>query len=153
MNNKVNGDQVLRNPDVLIPLSEACYWRLLFKQSGGWIGQQTPSLGLGWVPHRVIWNVRGSAPFTVQAEHQPRVTNAVMLYELMPERTAEEFVKLPKVGLQVSQTHISPTQSAWVYPPNYKRWLLWAGLLIAVLVLARMAWSLLKASQPTKAQC
>jgi len=54
---------------------------------------------------------------------------------------------LPKASVQVSDDYRSPTQSAWVTPPDYKRWLLWAGLLVGVLVLAGMAWSLLKSSK------
>jgi hypothetical protein len=145
----VKDGKMVRNPDVPIPVREARYWRLQFHPAGGGIGQQTPSLSLGWVPHTVIWNARGAAPFTLQVGHQPSVTNAVMLHELMPnlgKENNESLLKLPNATLQVGHGASLPTQSAWVTPPDYKRWLLWAGLLIGVLVLAGMAWSLLKSS-------
>lgn len=143
----VKAGQETRNPDVLIPINEARYWRLQFHQAGGGIGQQTPSLSLGWVPHTVIWNARGPAPFTMQVGHQPKLTNRVMLHELVPENHQPTMRTLPKASVQVSDDYRSPTQSAWVTPPDYKRWLLWAGLLVGVLVLAGMAWSLLKSSK------
>jgi len=138
------------NPDIVIQPHEARFWRLQFHQTSGGIGQQNPVLQLGWVPNTVVWNARGQGPHTMQLGQQPSMTNRLALADLMPQYTQEKLKQLPKATLTaVDGAPTDAVQSSWVSPPDYKRWLLWAGLFVGVLVLAGMAWSLLKSSKQT----
>ena len=144
----------VNNPDIVIRPHEARFWRLQFHQASGGIGQQNPGLRVGWAPQTVVWNARGQAPYTLQVGHQPSMSNVLALDDLMPHYTQEKLQQLPKAALTFTanaSVSASPTQSAWVSPPDYKRWLLWAGLLVGVLVLAGMAWSLLKTTNKESA--
>ncbi|MDP1765819.1 MAG: DUF3999 domain-containing protein [Methylotenera sp.] len=136
------------NPDVLLNASAARYWRLQFNQSSGGIGAENPKLSLGWLPQTVVWNARGPAPFNLQIGADQKIINAVGITSLIPEYKIEKVMQLPIANLtvEVSANNDSTAQAgnAWETPIDYKRWLLWSGLLLGVLLLAGMAYSLIK---------
>ncbi|MDP1659944.1 MAG: DUF3999 domain-containing protein [Methylotenera sp.] len=137
------------NPDVLLNATASRYWRLQFNQSSGGIGAENPKLSLGWLPQTVVWNARGQAPFSLQVGVDQKIVNAVGIASLIPDYKIEKVLQLPKASLtaEVSANNSSPEQAsnAWVAPIDYKHWLLWGGLFLGVLLLAGMAYSLLKA--------
>jgi hypothetical protein len=136
------------NPDVVLSPTVARYWRLQFNQSSGGIGAENPSLSLGWLPSTVVWNARGQAPFTLHVGEKPSIVNNVSIASLIPDYKIEKILALVKSGitLEVSANNTTTEQVAntWVAPIDYKRWLLWGGLFLGVLLLAGMAFSLLK---------
>jgi hypothetical protein len=136
------------NPDVALSPTVARYWRLQFNQSSGGIGAENPSLSLGWLPSTVVWNARGQAPFTLHVGEKPSIVNNVSIASLIPDYKIEKILALVKSGitLEVSANNTTTEQVAntWVAPIDYKRWLLWGGLFLGVLLLAGMAFSLLK---------
>jgi hypothetical protein len=135
------------NPDIQISQKEARYWRLQFDQSGGGVGQRNPKLRLGWRPHTVVWNARGQGPYVLKVGQPVTPMNTLVLSDLMPDYTLETLKLLPTSTLRsIDPTPVS-VGSTWVSPPDYKRWLLWAGLLIGVAVLIGMAWSLFKTTK------
>ena len=136
------------NPDVVLSPTAARYWRLQFNQASGGIGAENPSLSLGWLPSTVVWNARGQAPFTLHVGEKPSIVNNVSIASLIPEYKIEKIQTLANAGLtlEVSANNSTTEQAAntWATPIDYKRWLLWGGLLLGVLLLAGMAFSLLK---------
>ncbi len=136
------------SPDVALSPTVARYWRLQFNLSSGGIGAENPSLSLGWLPSTVVWNARGQAPFTLQVGEKPGIVNNVSIASLIPDYKIEKIQALAKSGLtlEVSTNNTATEQvtNTWVAPIDYKRWLLWGGLLLGVLLLAGMAFSLLK---------
>ncbi|MDP2070518.1 DUF3999 domain-containing protein [Methylotenera sp.] len=139
------------NPDVLLNATAARYWRLQFNQSGGGIGAENPNLSLGWLPQTAVWNARGAAPFSLQVGEDQKFINTVDIAQLIPDYKIENVLQLTKASLTavVSANNLptGQTANAWVAPIDYKRWLLWAGLFLGVLLLAGMAYSLLKADR------
>lgn len=144
----VQNGQSIQNPDLTIPPTVARYWRLQFNQSGGGIGAQNPGLTLGWVAPVVVWNARGQPPYTLHVGQGHRNVNRVPIYRLLPEYVPEKARMLPPAELSPAAAQAKPG-STWVRPVDYKRWMLWGGLFLGVLLLGWMAVSLLK-SQPRR---
>ena len=138
------------NPDILLNTTASRFWRLQFNQASGGIGQENPSLMLGWLPQTVVWNARGQAPFTLQVGENPRIVNTVPIASLIADYKVEKVLQLPNATLSISESknnNINQTAkqtNAWTSTPDYKNWLLWTGLFLGVLLLAGMAYSLIK---------
>lgn len=142
------------NPDITLYPTSARYWRLQFDQNNGGLGQENPGLSVGWLPDTIVWNARGQAPFTLQVGSNPDIVNNVSINSLIPgygaepEQHAKKIQQLSQSDLHadvdaMNQSH-AQNVNAWASPPDYKRWLLWGGLMLGVLLLAGMAYSLLK---------
>jgi hypothetical protein len=142
------------NPDIALYPTSARYWRLQFNQSNGGLGNEDPKLSSGWLPDTLIWNARGKAPFTLQVGNNPSFINHVEVDRLISIDSAAPELKIKKIQ-ELPQSNLNPVAdatkpsdaqitNAWKSPPDYKRWLLWAGLLIGVMLLAGMAYSLFK---------
>ena len=141
--NKQGRDTV--NPDIKINPKVARFWRLQFDQSNGGIGADSPTLSIGWLAKTVIWNARGKVPFTLHLGDNKTSANAVSISNLIPDYTPEKIKAIPVANLSpINNEPAEKNVSPWVGAPDYKRWLLWAGLALGVLFLAGMAYSLLK---------
>lgn len=136
------------SPDVVLSATAARYWRLQFNQSSGGIGTENPNLTLAWLPSTVVWNARGQAPFTLHVGENPSIVNNISITSLIPDYKIEKVQALANAGitLGVSTNKLTTEQvtNTWVAPIDYKRWILWGGLFLGVLLLAVMAFSLLK---------
>lgn len=139
----------LSNADIAIPVTVARYWQLQFSQATGSIGASSPGLALGWPVQTLVWNARGSAPFTLQtgsASSPNRVTIATLMPDFKPEQLAQLPVAViapvptPDTSAATATTTWDTSDSA----QDQQRWWLWGGLALGVLVLAGMAVSLLK---------
>lgn len=141
--NKQGRDTV--NPDIKINPKVARFWRLQFNQSNGGIGAENPTFTIGWLTETLIWNARGKAPFTMHLGDHASTANAVSLSNLMPDYKPEKIKAIPVAVLnpmnnEPAEKNVSP----WITAPDYKSWLLWAGLALGVFLLAGMAYSLTK---------
>ena len=138
------------NLDILLNKTASRFWRLQFNQANGGIGQENPSLMLGWLPQTVVWNARGQAPFTLKIGENPAIVNTVPVTSLVADYKAEKVLQLPNATLSITESKINNVNqtamqtNAWTSAPDYKSWLLWAGLFLGVLLLAGMAYSLIK---------
>lgn len=140
------------NPDITLNTSTWRYWRLQFHASNGGIGAENPTLSLGWVPQTLVWNARGQAPFTLRVGSSPALVNAVDVTSLIPDYKVEKVSQLPKANIavvtlgtgDVTNTSKPSAENSWVSAPDYKTWLLWGGLFLGVLLLAGMAYSLIR---------
>jgi hypothetical protein len=140
--NKQGRDTV--NPDIKLNPKVARYWRLQFNQANGGIGSENPALSVGWLAKTVVWNARGKAPYTLQIGKSSGTVNATLISNLIPDYSAEKIDALPVANLNLINNSTETAQSSWITAPDYKSWLLWAGLALGVLLLAAMAYSLLK---------
>jgi hypothetical protein len=142
----------LLNPNIVINPTVARYWQLQFNEANGGIGAGCPSLELGWQPHTLVWNARGHVPFTLHVGENPNIVNKVNVANLIPDYKLEKIRQLPtalltSVAWDNSLKPITTEGNSWENPIDYKRWLLWGGLVLGVLLLAGMAYSLLKTEQ------
>ena len=130
---------------------DARFWRLQFDQSGGGIGANNPSLSLGWLQPTIIWNARGQAPFTLAVGENPSIVNTIPIATMIPNYNAQKINNLPFANLIITNQNTPSAQatSTWVAPRDYKTWLLWVGLMLGVMLLAGMAYLLLKSERKT----
>ncbi len=140
--NKQGRDTV--NPDIKLNPKVARYWRLQFNQNYGGIGSENPSLSVGWLAKTVVWNARGKAPYTLQIGESSGAENAISISNLIPDYRPKKIAALPTANLNLINNTTEIAQNPWISAPDYKRWLLWTGLALGVLLLAAMAYSLLK---------
>ncbi|MDD2832608.1 MAG: DUF3999 domain-containing protein [Methylotenera sp.] len=136
----------IANPDILLDSTIARFWRLQFNQASGGIGHQNAKLSIGWLPHTIVWNARGNAPYTLHVGEQKEIINAIPVTALIPDYKAETALTLPNANIRLTEAHLNPQNVAnsWVTPSDYKKWILWSGLLLGLLVLAGMAYSLFR---------
>ena len=129
-----------------MPAIDARYWRLQFNQAQGGIGTESPALYLGWLAPTIVWNARGQAPFTLAVGDSPSIVNTIPISTMIPNYGAQTVNNLPVANLIIANQVAQNAQAAntWVTPRDYKTWLLWGGLVLGVLLLAGMAYSLLK---------
>lgn len=141
----------LTNPDISIYPTVARYWQLQFNQATGSIGAGSPGLALGWPVQTLVWNARGSRPFSLQTGATTNV-NHVTIASLIPDFKPEKLKQLPLAVISLNNpTSTMPTiaansWSAQPAPQAKQRWWLWGGLVLGVLMLAGMAVSLLKST-------
>ncbi|HOY69603.1 MAG TPA: DUF3999 domain-containing protein [Methylotenera sp.] len=156
---RIEKDGKLRaNPDVQLNTTIARYWRMQFDEANGGLGADNPSLSLAWRPHTAVWNARGNSPFKLNIGDNPKVVNFVDIQGLIPDYKIEKVLQLPKANVGIAMDENASTsantsrhkQDAWSTAPDYKSWLLWAGLALGVLLLAGMAYSLLKTDNQEK---
>lgn len=128
---------------------DARYWRLQFNQAEGGIGTENPALYLGWLAPTIVWNARGQAPFSLAVGENPSIVNTIPIATMIPNYNAQKINNLPVANLIIAKQDAANPQAAstWVAPRDYKTWLLWGGLLLGVLLLAGMAYSLIKSER------
>jgi len=149
-------NMILSNPDISITPTVARYWQLQFNSATGGISAASPNLSLGWPTQVIVWNARGSAPFTLKTDDNASV-NQVTIASLIPdfkeENKMQKLAALPSANIQLQATGTMPAPSnSWDKPADHKQWWLWAGLVLGVLVLAGMALSLLKSGTPADSE-
>ena len=132
-----------------LPAVDARYWRLQFNQAQGGIGTESPALYLGWLAPTIVWSARGQAPFTLAVGESPSIVNTIPISTMIPNYDAQTVNNLPVANLIIANQVAQNAQAAntWVTPRDYKAWLLWGGLVLGVLLLAGMAYSLLKSER------
>jgi hypothetical protein len=138
--NQHNKDYV--NQDISIPTTTARYWRLTFDQASGGIGKDNPVFSLGWLPDILVWNARGSSPYSMRIGDVSNAVNVVAVSSLVQPYKLEKVLQLPSAGFSVLEHEQSI--NAWDTPADYKPLWLWGGLFLGVLALAVMAYSLIK---------
>ena len=128
---------------------DARYWRLQFNQAEGGLGTENPALYLGWLAPTIVWNARGQAPFSLAVGENPSIVNTIPIATMIPNYNAQKINNLPVANLIIAKQDAANPQAAstWVAPRDYKTWLLWGGLLLGVLLLAGMAYSLIKSER------
>lgn len=143
----------MRSRHIKIDPKVARYWQLQFNDASGGIDEVNPYLELHWLPQTMVWNARGQAPFILHVGENPSVVNTMSVASLIPDYKPEKVQALPSARLDWHAEDASPQASvaaapanSWETPADYKRWYLWAGLLIGVSLLAGMAYSLLKST-------
>jgi hypothetical protein len=134
------------NPDIKINTTASHYWRLTFSQHSGGIGADNPMLSLGWLPQTIIWNARGKPPYVLAVGETAETSALVNIANLIPNNPLAKIDTLPIAN--IGAMHVGdPAINPWEGAPDRKRWLLWIGLVLGVLVLAGMAYSLVRASR------
>jgi hypothetical protein len=139
----------LTSADIEVGPTTDRYWLVKVDQRGGGIGSGPLGLSAGWVPHRLIFAARGAEPFQLAYGRRDARTAAFPIATLVPGYKGEEDLEIRR-GAAAPGLAIGEAQAAG--PPrtlggeaatrervDWKRWTLWASLVLGVLVLGWMA--------------
>jgi hypothetical protein len=139
-----NGHPV-SSPDLAVATNGDRYWLLRVDQKGGGLGSGSPRLSVGWVPQKLVFAARGKGPFQI-AYGSVRVQPAAYPVEtVVPGWRSSQQPKLAHADLLPERLLAG---AAALHPrADYKVWGLWGALALGVLLLAWMAWRLMKQMQ------
>lgn len=138
----------IRSPALEIPATSLRFWLLRPAPGGGGVGSGELRMLASHIPRHLVFVARGAAPFVLAYGKRPRAgekdlagSPALPLASLMPGyKTGAEF------SLQIAQAGASVTanpaalQSGIADRFDLRKLGLWAVLLVAVLILAFLAW-------------
>ena len=137
--------QDINNPDLKLN-SQHRYWLLRVAQNSGGLGEGLPEMQAGWQAHQLQFVTRGNPPFQLaygNRESKPAVFDMQNLLKLATQDEVELSIATAQTGAQITlggEARVQPPAP----PLPWKKWLLWAILSSAVLLLGVMAYSLLK---------
>ena len=143
--NSANGE--LHSPPLEIAADANRYWRVVVDPGGGGIGQGAPTLRAGWLPHVLVFVVRGAAPFELVYGNRGAASAEVSLETLLPEGALHDAGgSLEALPHAVAGTPGVAGGTDRLLPPPpvtpWRIWLLWLALGGGVLVLGVVAWRL-----------
>ncbi|HTO50883.1 MAG TPA: DUF3999 domain-containing protein [Burkholderiales bacterium] len=141
----------LKSPDIATGGTADRYWLVKVDPRGGGIGGGPLALGVGWVPHRLVFAARGAAPFQLAYGSRDAKPAAYAIATLVPGykdeatldvRSVQPGAGSPAVAIGAAQT--SPPQplggeQATREQIEWKRWTLWGSLVLGVALLGLMA--------------
>jgi hypothetical protein len=130
----------LTSPEVTVAGTGEPYWLLRVDQKGGGVGAGLPVIHIGWVQQKLVFAARGGGPFRLAYGSVKAKAASYPIGSLIPGyRTDVEFkVKAASLGEQVTLAGAARLRE----PIDYKKWALWASLILGVLLLGWMAYRL-----------
>ncbi|QIA01088.1 DUF3999 domain-containing protein [Pseudomonas fluorescens] len=140
-----NGQDVVQN-ELQLYGQTVQQLKLTVDERGGGLGEQAPSVKYAVRATQVIFLARGDGPYSL-ALGNPTVKAANLpLTTLIPDFKPEKLATLGKATVQgeALATQISTATTSATADTNWKKFGLWAVLLLSVLFLAAMAFSLLR---------
>jgi hypothetical protein len=139
-----NGDVEQSNPSLHLKPDTDRHWRVVVDTRNGGLGSGALSVAAGWSPATLSFVARGSAPFTLGVGNAAAVSAAVNRDELL--MGASSVAATARVGELLTVAQHANAQSA-ANAGAYRRYMLWAALLLAVGSLAAIAWRLARGVQ------
>jgi len=130
------GKTPLRNADIAIGSVTDRYWRLVVNDD---IGSGVPVLQIAWMPYNLSFIARGEPPFELAYGNAAAASAATPIDVLLGQHH-ELGTSVALLGKPV--TVAGPAALAVMHPRDWKTWILWAVLALAIAVLARMAFGL-----------
>lgn len=140
---------VIQNEPCVFPPTDNSLWRVVVKQDGAGLQRfesRAISMQLGWQPSELLFVARGSPPYLLAfgsgkfAQQDKKPDGGMILQAIKKESPALSLAKLGKrISLGGEAALQSPAQ-----PAPWKKWLLWAVLVLGVGLLAFMARNLTK---------
>ncbi|WP_027798763.1 DUF3999 domain-containing protein [Paraburkholderia dilworthii] len=134
-----NGDVEQNNPGLQLTPDTDRHWRVVVDTRNGGLGSGALTIAAGWHPTTLTFVARGSGPFTLGVGNAAALSTAVGRDALL--MSASSVVATARVGEPLALAHNANAPSA----PNadaYRRYVLWAALILAVGSLAAIAWRL-----------
>jgi len=145
-----DGDE-LTSADIAVASAADRYWLVKIDQRGGGIGGGPLGLSAGWVPHRLVFASRGTGPFQLAYGSRDAKATAFPIATLVPDYKGEEELELRRAETGAASSGVAigvvraadPQQlggeAARRERVDWKRWTLWASLVLSVVVLGWMA--------------
>jgi hypothetical protein len=134
-----DGEEVT-SPEVAVASSGERYWMLRVDQKGGGMGAGIPGIHIGWLPQRMVFTARGEGPFQLAYGNSAAKPASFAINSLIPGyKTDSEFkIKIAVLGEQITLAGAARLRERI----DYKKWALWASLILGVLALGWMVYRL-----------
>jgi uncharacterized protein DUF3999 len=148
------GDAEVTSPE--IDLSSAGERQLLLRvdQKGGGIGAGVPVIQIGWIAQKLVFAARGNGPFQLAYGNSAAKPTALAIDAVIPGYKSDAQFKVEPATLAEPVTLAGPSRLRAAV--DYKKWTLWAVLILGVAALGYMAYRLARQvsqappqSQPT----
>jgi len=140
-----NGQDVVQN-ELQLQGYTVQQLKLTVDERGGGLGTQVPTIKFAVRATQLVFLARGPGPYTLALGNATVKTANLPLSTLIPDYTPAKLSTLGKAsvdGAAVASQSSTPT-TAETSDTNWKKFGLWAVLLLSVLFLAAMAFSLLR---------
>lgn len=139
-----NGQDVVQN-ELQLPGQTVQQLKLTVDERGGGLGAEAPTVKFAVRSTQLVFLARGAGPYTLALGSATVKAANLPLATLIPDYSAAKWSALGKAAVEggvVPAT--SPVTSTAQVETNWKKFGLWAVLLLSVLFLAAMAFSLLR---------
>jgi hypothetical protein len=147
------GDDIV-SPDIVVPVTRERYWMAQVEQKGGGFGAGEVQIELGWVPHEIVFVARGAAPFSLAYANRKAKPGALPVASVLLQQGEHQIMEVKRASVGDISGSAQPAPSLFGEPGRFlshlsenrdlKKWTLWAALLAGVLLLAGMAFRLLR---------
>ena len=137
------------SPPWPVAAAPARYWKVSVDARSGGLGNQPPALTALWIPQALVFAARGGGPFELAYGSAQAKPVALPIATLVPGFDARVTPATFAVATAGAAT-IPPAMAALQQPIDLKRWLLWAALGLATLVLGWMAYRAGAANAPSR---
>jgi hypothetical protein len=140
-----NGQDVVQN-ELQLSGQTVQQLKLDVDERGGGFGAQAPTLKFAVRSTQVVFLARGAGPYTLALGNATVKAANLPLSTLVPDYSAAKFAALGKASVEGAAVVSSPSTvtAAATTDTNWKKFGLWAVLLLSVLFLGAMAFSLLR---------
>jgi hypothetical protein len=145
----VDGGGEQRNRPIEIEPDADRHWRLVVDPRNGGLGSGTLTAGFGWRPGTLTFVARGAGPFTIAVGNAgiegANISRADLLVAASP------VIGQARVGVPLAAVPgpaIAAQASAVGAGMARRRFVLWSALVLAVGVLATIAWRLMRQPAP-----
>lgn len=140
-----NGQDVLQN-ELQLPGQTVQQLKLTVDERGGGLGEQAPNLKFAVRATQLVFLARGAGPYTLALGNATVKAANLPLTTLIPDYSAAKWATLGRatVDAEVVSTPASTAVGAATSDTDWKKFGLWAVLLLSVLFLGAMAFSLLR---------
>lgn len=141
------------SPELALATTTDRYWLLRIDQRGGGAGSSAPELEAGWVPQRLVFAARGKPPFQLAYGNREAKPASLAVSTLIPGYKEDSDAAFRSAIPGAQQTVNVKSAQALAQQElggearreeaaDWKRWSLWAALILGVLILGAMAWRL-----------
>ena len=139
-----NGQEVVQD-ELQLPGQAVAELKLQVDERGAGLGVEAPALHFAVRSTQLVFLARGEPPFTLALGNAAAKAANLPLSTLIPDYSAERFKALGQATVAGDAVVNAPVAAAAVESgPDWKKFGLWAVLLLGVAALGAMAYSLLR---------
>ncbi|MBB3241555.1 hypothetical protein FHW68_003081 [Pseudomonas sp. Tn43] len=138
-----NGQDVVQN-ELQLPGQTVQQFKLTVDERGGGLGAEAPTVRFAVRSTQLVFLARGAGPYTLALGNATVKAANLPLSTLIPDYSAAKLAALGKATVEGGVVVTPAATVPAVADPNWKKFGLWAVLLLSVLFLGAMAFSLLR---------
>lgn len=132
-----------RNPPLEFAPDTDGEWRVVVDMRNGGLGNGMPSATVGWQPALLTFVARGAGPFSLGVGNASVASAAQPRGDILVGGDGAQSVETARLGAPLP-VDADEARRAAGNADSARRYVLWGALLLAVAVLAAMAWRLLR---------